>query len=119
MIQRIQTLFLLLSIICLGLYLYFPLIIYTLPTGTPALIENPIIYKGYALGYNMPINGIRYIVFVNLILAASAAAGVTVRLVLLGARTAASAQNPSLDMQARRRALGDQRGGSRQGPRGP
>ncbi|MES2621440.1 MAG: DUF4293 domain-containing protein [Bacteroidota bacterium] len=65
MIQRIQTLFLLLSAITLGLFLWLPLI----------AVEN-VSFKdsiqGWQIGHTLPLSDIPYIIFLNAILAGTA-----------------------------------------------
>ena len=64
MIQRIQTVFLLLAIVCLGLFLWLPLIA-TEPQNFPPL-------KGWEVTEKFPFNGDYYIYFINAILIGTA-----------------------------------------------
>lgn len=66
MIQRIQTVFLLLAIICLGLFLWMPLIMVEANHYTDSI-------QGYLVGHSVPIGDQPYIIFINAILIGSAA----------------------------------------------
>jgi hypothetical protein len=65
MIQRIQTVFLLLSAIMLGLFLWFPLI-----AVESTAFKNPI--PGWQIGHTLPVSGVPYIIFFNAILTGTA-----------------------------------------------
>ncbi len=66
MIQRIQTVFLLLALVCMGLFLWMPLI------GVEAAKFSDFT-QGYAIGHTLPIGDQPYIMFFNAILTGSAA----------------------------------------------
>ena len=66
MIQRIQTVFLLLAIICLGLFLALPL----LAVETNNFLDST---SGFEIGQSVVISGQPYKVFVNAIIVGSAA----------------------------------------------
>jgi len=65
MIQRIQTVFLLLAILALALFLWFPLITVEAPHFSDSL-------KGYLVGHTLPIGDQPYIIFFNSILIGTA-----------------------------------------------
>ncbi|MDB5284361.1 MAG: hypothetical protein JWO06_3436 [Bacteroidota bacterium] len=66
MIQRIQTVFLLLAVVALGLYLWFPLI------GLENQNFKDVI-KGWEVGHTVDISGQAYIIFFNAIFVGTAA----------------------------------------------
>lgn len=66
MIQRIQTVFLLLAIVALGLFLWMPLI-----TVEATHFSDSI--QGYYVGHTLPVGDQPYIIFFNSILIGSAA----------------------------------------------
>src|SRR5947207_1800727 len=79
MIQRIQTLFLLLAIGCLALFLLRPLIINTPRPSekdkAPMVIfkeQKPVTYKGWEIIHRMEISGSYYLVYITLIFAGTA-----------------------------------------------
>lgn len=66
MIQRIQTVFLLLALICMGLFLWMPLV------GVEAAKFTDFT-QGYAIGHTLPIGEQPYILFFNAIFTGTAA----------------------------------------------
>ena len=60
MIQRVQTLFLLLSAVCLGLFLWMPLI----GVESKAFADST---QGWQIGHTLPVFDIPYIIFFNAI----------------------------------------------------
>lgn len=66
MIQRIQTVFLLLTLVCMGLFLWLPLI------GVEAGKFSDFT-QGYAIGHTLPIGDQPYIMFFNAIFTGTAA----------------------------------------------
>lgn len=65
MLQRIQTVFLLLSVVCMGLYLWFPLIAVESPTFNDVV-------QGWGVGISWVISDQPYIILINAILTGSA-----------------------------------------------
>src|SRR5947208_1044409 len=65
MIQRIQTVFLFLAIVALGLFLWFPLITVEAPKFSDSV-------QGWQIGHALPVGDQPYIIFFNLIFLASA-----------------------------------------------
>jgi hypothetical protein len=65
MIQRIQTVFLFLSAVSLGLFLWFPLI----NVEAKAFNDN---MKGWEIGHTLPVADVPYIIFFNAILTGTA-----------------------------------------------
>lgn len=66
MIQRIQTVFLLLAIVALGLFLWMPLLTVEAPHFSDSI-------KGYLIGHTLPVGDQPYIIFFNCILVGTAA----------------------------------------------
>ena len=66
MIQRIQTVFLLLAIVCMGLFLWMPLV------GVEAAKFSDFT-PGYSIGHTLPVGDQPYIMFFNSILTGTAA----------------------------------------------
>lgn len=65
MIQRVQTIFLLLSAICLGLFLWFPLIGLEAKTFQDTM-------AGWEIGHTLPFNSVPYIYLFNAIITGTA-----------------------------------------------
>lgn len=65
MIQRIQTVFLLLAIVALGLLLWLPLITIEAPNFSDS-------FQGFEIGHTFPVAGVPYIIFFNAILVGTA-----------------------------------------------
>jgi hypothetical protein len=65
MIQRIQTIFLLLSAVALGLFLWFPLVKMESPAFT-------VPWAGWEVGHTFPVFDVPYIIYFNAIFAGTA-----------------------------------------------